>query len=57
MEMRKVVVQGLGKDYFIDGQNTELIYHFLISTGGGNKVPPNYALGIDFLDHDPSRSI
>ena len=27
----------LGKDYYIDGQNTELI--FFISTGGGKKAP------------------
>ena len=29
----------LGKDYYIDGQNTQLIFFENISTGGGKKAP------------------
>ena len=28
----------LGKDYYIDGQNTQLIFLFKMTTGGGKKV-------------------
>ena len=40
---------GLAKDYYIDGQNTQLIFFEKNTTGGG---PPNYTPGVDFLDHD-----
>ena len=53
----KVVLQNkrgpvdIAKDYYIDGQNTELIFFEKITTEGGNGTA-NYALGMDFLDHD-----
>ena len=39
------------KDYYIDGQNTQLIFFEKISTGGGEKAPKLHP-GVDFLDHD-----
>ena len=30
----------INQDYYIDRQNTQLIYHFKISTGGQKKAPP-----------------
>ena len=32
-------ITALGKDYVIDGQNTQLIYFEKMSTGGGKKAP------------------
>ena len=39
------------KDYYIDGQNTQLIFLKKILLGEG-KRPPNYTPGVYFLDHD-----
>ena len=39
------------KDYYIDGQNTQLIFFEKMSTVGGKKAPKRH-LGLDFLDHD-----
>ena len=44
---------GLAKDYYIDGQNTQLIFFEKMTTGGG---PPNYNPGVDFLNHDRLQS-
>ena len=40
------------KDYYIDGQNTQLIFFEKMSTGGGKKAPSNFNQGIDFLYYD-----
>ena len=40
------------KDYYIDGENTQLIYLFLNFNWGREKDTPNYTPGVDFLDHD-----
>ena len=32
-------LMSLGKDYYIDGQNTQLIYFLKNSTGGGKQAP------------------
>ena len=42
----------LGKDYYIDGQNTWLIFFFLDSNWGRENGPPNSTLDVDFLDRD-----
>ena len=43
----------LHKDYYIDGQNTQLIFFEKKNPlGKGSKAPPNYTPGVDFLDHD-----
>ena len=38
-----------GKDYYIDGQNTQLIYFLLNFNLGREKGQPNYTLGVDFF--------
>ena len=40
------------KDYYIDGQNTQLIFFEKMSTGGGKRAPSNFNQGIDFLYYD-----
>jgi hypothetical protein len=37
--MHQMVIEGAAKDYFIDGQNTQLIFFEKISTGGGKLGP------------------
>ena len=46
----------LVKDYYIDGQNTQLILFWKNDNWGREKGPPNYNQGVDFLDHDVLQS-
>ena len=41
-----------GKDYYTDGQNTQLTFFEKKFNWGREKGPPNYTPGVDFLDHD-----
>ena len=41
---------GSGKDYYIDGQNTQLIFFEKKSTGGGKRPPKSHQAG-GFFDH------
>ena len=42
---------GWAKDYYIDGQNNQLIFFEIITTEGG-KMAPQITPWVDFLDHD-----
>ena len=42
----------LPKDYYIDGQNTQLIFFSKNVHWGREVSPPNYTPGMDVLDND-----
>ena len=42
----------VAKDYYVEGQNTQLIFFEKMTTGGGKKAPKITYPGVDFLDHD-----